>query len=65
MDMRQKLLFETEKHCKKVGISEATLATEVANDGKFFKRIRGGGGFTAATYEKFMEHFFTAPPNTT
>ena len=43
--------------CVEHRISEARLATIVAKDGKFFKRVRGGGGLTVEMYERFMRHF--------
>lgn len=61
MTLRDKLLQDASDFCDKRGISEARLATIVANDGKFFNRVRGGGEFTTATYEKFQAYFAANP----
>lgn len=39
------------------GRSVSRLATRVVNDGGFFRRIEGGGGFSDATFEKFLAFF--------
>lgn len=57
IDIKQQLLSDAADFCAKTGLSKARLATIVVNDGKFFARLERGGGFTAATYEKFMAYF--------
>lgn len=57
MDLKAELLTAAETYCADRGISEARLATIVAKDGKFFKRVRSGGGLTVEMYERFMRHF--------
>jgi len=57
MDFRRNLLDAAADFCKVTGQSLATVATKVANDGKFFDRIEAGGGCTMRTYERFMAYF--------
>lgn len=60
MTLREQLLSASERFCADRGISEARLAVLVVNDGKFFKRVRAGGEFTTATFEKFQAYFAQA-----
>ena len=57
MTLKDQLLNDADSFCERRGMSRARLATIVVNDGKFFDRIERGGGFTVATYEKFMAFF--------
>lgn len=57
MDLKQHLVERAEKYCEAKGIALATLATKVAGDGKFFKRLEKGGTFTAGMYTRFMTFF--------
>lgn len=57
MSLKDQLLDDASRFCEERGISEARLATLVVNDGKFFVRVRSGGGFTADTFEKFQRYF--------
>lgn len=57
MDLKQHLIERAEKYCERRGIAMATLATKVAGDGKFFKRLERGGTFTADMYSRFMKFF--------
>jgi hypothetical protein len=54
MDLKASLLTIAEAYCRETGMSKARLATLVANDGKFFARVEGGGGFTVQTFERCM-----------
>lgn len=57
MDYRSNIIEAKNRYCEITGLAPATVATKVANDGKFFDRIEAGKGFTMATYEKVMEWF--------
>ena len=58
MSLKEKLIQQAEEYCRANGISRARLATIVANDGKFFKRIEEqNGGFTVKMYERFQKFF--------
>lgn len=57
MDSREKLLEAKNRYCEATGLAQATVATKVMNDGKFFDRIEDGKGFTMGTYEKVMRWF--------
>lgn len=57
IDLRTNLLQHARKYQRQSGLSLATIATKVMNDGKFFDRIENGGGFTVRTYEKCMQWF--------
>lgn len=54
---RRELLNLAEGACAKLRISEARLGTLLVNDGKFLRRVRAGGGFTIATYERCLDWF--------
>jgi hypothetical protein len=55
MDLKATLLTVATGYCSATGMSKARLATLIANDGKFFARIEGGGGFTIQTFERAMQ----------
>ena len=61
MDLKAELLRHADKYCADAGISKPRLATLVANDGKFFDRVEGGGGLTVKMYERFMVFFHQHP----
>lgn len=61
MDLKAELLTEADTYCSTAKISRARLATIVANDGKFFDRIEGGGGLTIKMYERFKRFFREHP----
>lgn len=61
MDLKSELLREAAAYCETAKISKARLATLVANDGKFFDRIEGGGGLTLKMYERFLAYFRDHP----
>lgn len=61
MDLTSNLVVEATRYCEVRGISLARLSTIVINDGKFFRRIGGGGDFTVRTYERFMTYFEEHP----
>lgn len=62
MNMKERLIREADAYCQRAGITRARLATLVMNDNKFFARIERGGGFTVATFERFMTFFADHPP---
>lgn len=59
--MTSELLTKADAYCETAKISRARLATLVANDGKFFDRIEGGGGLTVKMYERFIAYFREHP----
>lgn len=61
MDLKSELLAQADEYCATARISKARLATLVANDGKFFDRIEGGGGLTIKMYERFLTYFRANP----
>lgn len=61
MDLKSELLTEADAYCETAKISRARLATLVANDGKFFDRIEGGGGLTIKMFERFKKFFEEHP----
>lgn len=63
MDLKAELLSQADDYCATAKISKARLATLVANDGKFFDRIEGGGGLTIKMYERFLAYFRQHPAN--
>ena len=54
MDLKSDLLTVADCYCAATGMSKARLATILANDGKFFERIEGGGGFNIRRFEDSM-----------
>lgn len=61
MDLKTQLLTDADTYCEIAKISRARLATLVANDGKFFDRIEGGGGLTIKMFERFEAYFRENP----
>lgn len=61
MDLKTDLIGKAEAYCDEANISLARLATLVANDGKFFNRLRAGGGLTVKMYERFQAYFHDNP----
>lgn len=61
MDLKAQLLEQADTYCAMAKISRARLATLVANDGKFFDRLDGGGGLTVKMYERFIAYFRDFP----
>lgn len=57
MKLREKLIEAKNLYCASTSLSSATVGTKVANDGKFFDRVEGGGSLTIETYEKVMQWF--------
>lgn len=55
MDIKATLLRTASAFCAASGMSKARLATLMANDGKFLRRVEAGGGFTVATFERSMQ----------
>ena len=63
LSLKRQLLLQAEEYCGRRGISEARLGFLAVNDGKFFTRIRAGGQFTDATFERFRKFFAENPPS--
>lgn len=61
MDLKSELIAKADAYCETARISRARLATLVANDGKFFDRIEGGGGLTVKMFERFIAYFRDNP----
>ncbi len=57
MDYRKQLLTLSETFGRATGRSEARVATMVANDGKFFGRIRSGKTCSVDTYLRLKDWF--------
>lgn len=57
MDYRTQLLTLCSAYAARTGLSEARIATLVANDGKFFRGIRGERSCTVDTYLKVQGWF--------
>jgi len=55
--MTDSLLTLAERYSAATGMSQARLATLVRNDGKFFDRLRAGGGVLTHTYEASVRWF--------
>lgn len=52
MDMQAALLAEIDVFLKELSIAETTFGRRAVNDGKFVKRMRGGGGIQTRTVER-------------
>jgi len=52
-ELRSKLL-ETAAKLADRGITEETIGLRAIKDNTFFKRMRGGSGFTVKTYDRIM-----------
>ncbi len=52
MNPMTELLSRIEQHCQRRGISESTFGRYVVNDGKFVRRLKGGGSMTIKTLER-------------
>lgn len=63
MELKTELIRQASSYCAEAEISKARLATIVANDGKFFARIEGGGGLTVRMYDRFQRYFREHPAN--
>lgn len=57
MTLKEQLIAEASAYCDRRGISLGRLAVLVVNDGKFFKRLEGGGDCTTTVYERFQDFF--------
>lgn len=64
MDYREELLNACKRYCEATGKAQATVATLVMNDGKFFDRMLAGKGCTVDTYKKVMQWFKENTPRT-
>ena len=49
MNESESLIAEVEEFCRRTGVAETTFGRRAVNDGKFVRRVRGGGGITART----------------
>ncbi len=52
MDIKQTLIAEIEEYCRRGGVAESTFGRQAINDGKFMRRIRGGGNVTTKTIDR-------------
>jgi len=57
MDYRSQLLVLGRAYAEATGRSLPRVATQVRNDGKFFKRLEDGGGCTMDTYGRCIQWF--------
>ena len=57
MDLRQNLLRLFERYSAAMGVSESRVSTSVLSGGHRIARIRGGGSFTVATYDRVLRWF--------
>lgn len=57
MDHRQIVISAFDRHCEITGLAPATVSTQVVADGKFYDRVKRGGGFTTKTFERVMQWF--------
>jgi hypothetical protein len=52
MDTKAALLTEIEAYLARTGMTAGTFGRRAVNDGKFLRRIRGGGGITTETADR-------------
>ena len=57
MTLRHELLRAAGLWEDQKGGSRSTVATRIAGDGKFFRRLAAGGDCTTGTYERLMAFF--------
>lgn len=53
-ELRSQLLEKAAAVCKARQITEETIGQKALKDNTFFKRMRGGAGFTVRTYDRLM-----------
>lgn len=53
-ELRSNLIKNAEALAKAKGVTEETIGLRAINDNTFFKRMRGGAGFTIKTYDRLM-----------
>ncbi len=53
--VRSALLARIDAYQKATGKSDSAIGKDMLNDDRFVKRIRAGGGFTLATFQKATE----------
>lgn len=53
-ELRKTLLETAAEVCEAFGITEETIGQKALNDNTFFRRMRGGAGFTVKTYDRLM-----------
>lgn len=63
INYRKKLLDDEAKHRSVTGRSSATIGKLIANDGRFFDRIRAGKGCTVDTFQKAVKWFRVNTPS--
>lgn len=61
MEAISDLIGEAERYCAARGISLWRLGALAVNDGKFFHRLKGGGGCTIATLGKARRYMAENP----
>ena len=67
MNESEALIAEVEEYCRRAGMAETTFGRRAVNDGKFVRRVRGGGGVTtrtAARVRAYISERASAPPET-
>ena len=67
MNESEALIAEVEEHCRRAGVAETTFGRRAVNDGKFVRRVRGGGGVTTRTATRvraYMSEHASGPPET-
>ena len=57
MKLEEYLIRLGEIWCRETKLEETTLGGRLANDGKLFGRLRGGGGVNTKRFQDFL-HFF-------
>ena len=53
-ELRTNLIKRAEYLAKVKGLTEETVGLRALKDNTFFKRMRGGAGFTVKTYDRLM-----------
>ncbi len=61
MDDARALIAEIEDYCRQGGLAETTFGRQAVNDGKFVRRVRGGGRVTSRTIAR-VRAFMRARP---
>ncbi|NIJ37891.1 hypothetical protein FHR22_002594 [Sphingopyxis panaciterrae] len=57
MRLEEYLIGIGEIWCTESDLKETTLGARLANDGKLFERLRGGGGVTTGRLQDFLRFF--------
>lgn len=65
MDWRRDLIVLAEAFCAVTGRSESRVASLVGGTGIFYRRLRNGGGCSAAVYQRALQWFSDHWPSDT